>query len=53
MEQSFLNVFTGNETELMSDLVVKDPLGQTDRNMIELHYQFANEKRGPETIILI
>ncbi|XP_059843783.1 uncharacterized protein LOC132403935 [Hypanus sabinus] len=50
--QAVLDLVPCNETELLKNVLVKDPLGMSDHNMVEFHIQLEDERVGSQTSVL-
>jgi len=51
-EQALLDLVLCNETGIINDLTVRDPLGRSDHSMVELRIQMEREKVKSSTNVL-
>jgi len=51
-EQAILDLVLCNEADLIKELKVKEPLGSSDHNMIELGLQFERENVESDVMVL-
>ena len=51
-EQATLDLVQWNETRIINDLTVRDPLGRSDRSIVEFKIQLKSEKLKPNTSVL-